>query len=180
MEKDFILQSLFFQEICQGSQILCQKIRIFRALCVRVPAKLMAKRAVLPDHNLRCALSAPLGKQMRHFKMRNSGKAANSDPALQFRKIEAIGITVLADVQQLNRRALAADRSVQRRCKYGCQNRIDATRRIQADKVFQNLPVFFAERFYMIIVCQTVRMEPFRMQKLLRRKRRIDHMQVCF
>ena len=112
--------------------------------------------------------------------MRNSGKAAYSDPALQFRKIEAVGITVLADIQQLNRRALAADRSVQRRCKYGCQNRIDATRRIQADKVFQNLPVFFAERFYMIIVCQAVRMEPFRMQKLLRRKRRIDHMQISF
>ena len=117
---------------------------------------------------------------MRHFKMRNSGKAADSDPTLQFRKIEAVGIPVLADVQQLNRRALATHRSVQRRCKYGCQNCIDATRRVQADKVFQNLPVLFAEGFYMIIVCQTVGMEPFRMQKLLGRKRRIDHMQVGF
>ena len=112
--------------------------------------------------------------------MRNSGKAADSDPALQFRKIEAVGVTVFTDVQQLNRRAFAADRSVQRRCKYGCQNRIDATRCIQTDKVLQNLPVFFAERFYMVIVCQAVRMEPFRMQKLLRRKRRINHMQVGF
>ena len=82
MEKDFILQSLFFQKIRQGSQILCQEIRIFRALRIRMPAKLLAKRAVLPDHDLRRAFCAPLGKQMRHFKMRNSGKAADSDPAL--------------------------------------------------------------------------------------------------
>ena len=77
-------------------------------------------------------------------------------------KIKDISVALQGDVDQLRGAPLTADRRVKRRGKYRCEEGVDAVSSGGFGKVFDDFPVRVRPHVHVVIVGQTIGVEPLR------------------
>ena len=155
----------------QGGEERFQKFTVLGAVGADVPAEFAHIAGTVPHNDFRRVQRAPLREQVRDFQHPDPIFAAQAAPAAKLFPSEKVFPVLEKYVHQLYRRALPADGGVQRRREYGRQQDVDAKLlRGQRDLLFYRVPMLLAEYRNMIIIRQTVGMEPFRVQKRLIRQ----------
>ena len=137
-----------------------QKRLILRAQRQIVPAKDLTVLSIDSSHDLGTGLRAPLREQVGNFKINDTMLLTETDPACQLGKIKGIRAVCQRNIHQLQRCAFAADLRIQRQGKDGGEDHILAALRRQTDMVFHNFPVLFTEDRQLVVVSQTITMEP--------------------
>ena len=143
--------------------------------CRRVPSEDLLFLTVYYRHHLRRILRSPLGEQVRHLIILNTAGFTQVNPPLQPVKSEGIFSVLHFHLDQLRRCPLQTHRRIKRRRKERSQHHIAASFHIFMEIILKQLPVLLGEYLHMIIVRQTIRMHPLRMNKRKLRQNRTDH-----
>ena len=179
MEVRLFQNAELLQLLLQLRKVDMQKFLILAACRRSIPAEQHLLHAVDHPDDLRSCDRSPLRKEMGHLKITDPVFFAHHNPALQIRKIKHIAVCRLFHLYELHRRAFLADCSIQWRSKLWCQNHIDATVRCRRHKMLNNLPVLLREYRHMVVVCQTVHIEPLCPNQLLCLQYRSEDRHLC-
>ena len=104
-------------------------------------------------------MGAPLGEQVRNFKILYAYFVAHGYPSTQFFKAKRPAVGCLRYIYQLYGGTLMAFGGVQGRSEYRGKNHIDAVVHGSLEKGLHNFPVAVGKNIHMIICSQTVGME---------------------
>ena len=154
-----------------------QELCIFFTVRLRLPSENLLFFSIYRSDNFWGGSCSPLTEQMGNLKIFHSRTLAHSHPPFKFFITKFIATICYGYVYKLNGSTLTTHCRIQRRCKDWCENHITSTFYCPCYKVFHNSPVFFTEYFHMIIICQTVAVEPFGMWNIQFRKYGIQHLQ---
>ena len=155
-----------------------QECRILIAVRVRVPAKEFLVLAVHGCHDLRRVLCSPLSEEMRYLNVFNSASVEHIYPAVEQGKVKGILATVTLHTHELSGSSLTAYRSIERGSEDGGQKHIDAVLSRRSCEVLYDLKVPVRPYLEVVVVCQTVRVEPLCKVDVLIGKHRVDDLHL--
>ena len=154
----------------QRRQIRVDERAVGLAVRRRVPAEYALILAVHRRHDLGRGVSAPLREEVGDLIVFHAAALGHIHPAAQLVKAEGVNAVIDVNVHQLRGQALRAHAGVQRWGVRGHHNHVDPPLHGGAHEVFRNAPMLLGEHRHMIIVAQSVVMEPLRVDERLMRQ----------
>ena len=168
VEITLLIKITLLEHIKECGDELPQEVCILFTDRVGVPAKIFLVTSIDLNDDLGSSLCAPLSKEVRNFEVFNAALQSKVDPTVELVKIEcefAFGNKL--DVNKLSGKTLTANVCVKLGSEYGGQNHVDAVANSNLHEVFNVLPVLFGKSLNVVIVCNTVCVEPLCVNKFL-------------
>ena len=170
MEPALFIHAQRLQLAQQRGQIRVDERAVGLAVRRRIPAEYAPVFAIHRRHDLGRGVSAPLRKEVGDLIVLHAAALGHIHPAAQLVKAEGVNAVIDVNIHQLHGQALRAHAGVQRRGVRGHHDHVDAPLHGSAHEVFRNAPMLLGEHRHMIIVAQSVVMEPLRVNERLMRQ----------
>ena len=90
------------QLFCDGSNILLQKVQIFRCICRSIPTEEIICNLVMCYQDICGTFSTPLGKHMGHFVITDAVFLAQFNKTVEAGEAKVVGVALLCDVDKLH------------------------------------------------------------------------------
>ena len=160
MEQTALIVASFLHVGKEGGDEGAEEAGVGLARSVGVPTEDALVLAVDGGHHLGRVTCTPLGEEVGDLEEFNAHAVTHVDPTIQL--VEAEGVLAVGDrnVQKLYRGALTADGRIQRGGEQGGQQEVDAVAAGCSGEILYDLPVALRPCLAVVVVGQTVAMEP--------------------